>query len=139
MWEASRSVIDGMMERLGETAGLVAGDQKRERAHPVWTKGGKFKDSSCGVRIPPVKADRGVGDGFRSPTTIGRVGLGGKRERPSLGDMVRLGWRSEGPPVSRGESEVEECKRQSTGNGKRSGPMRIAHDSGACGRSGSAE
>ena len=36
------------------------------------------------------------------------MGLGGKRERGSLGDVVSLGWRSEGPPVSRGESEVEE-------------------------------
>lgn len=35
------------------------------------------------------------------------VGLTERRERPSLGDIARLGRRSEGSPASRGEAKAE--------------------------------
>ena len=69
MWEASRSVIDGMMERLGERAILVADDQKRRRGHLPEPKGVSSKIPLVEAN-PSREGDRGAGDGFRSPTTI---------------------------------------------------------------------
>lgn len=69
MREASRSVIDGMMERLGETAGLAGDDQKTETAHLPGPEGANSKIPLV-VGDPSYEADRGADDGFRSPTTI---------------------------------------------------------------------
>lgn len=63
-------MIDGMMGRLGETAGLLAGDQ---------TRGTIIRSGPKGVnpRIPLVvadpspEADRGADSGFLPPTVIG--------------------------------------------------------------------
>lgn len=59
-----------MMERLGERVVLVAGDQKRKRAHLPEPKVANSRIPLV-VANPSREADRGGGDGFRSPTTIG--------------------------------------------------------------------
>jgi hypothetical protein len=69
MWEASWSVIDGMMERLGERAGLVVGGQRRWKVRLPEPKGVNSRIPLV-VADPSHEADRGVGDGFRSPTII---------------------------------------------------------------------
>jgi len=70
MWEARQSMIDGMMRRLGETAGLLAGDQTRGRVIPSGPKG-------VNPKIPLVVADpwadrgdRGVDNEILSPSVV---------------------------------------------------------------------
>jgi hypothetical protein len=58
MSEAGRSMIDGMMGRLGETAGLLAGDQTRGTVIPSGPKG-------VNSRIPLVVADPSPEGGSR--------------------------------------------------------------------------
>lgn len=70
MSEASQAMIDGMMERLGETAGLVAGDQKGETVLPTGPKGVNPGSPLVAVDLF-LEADRGVDNGLRSSTVIG--------------------------------------------------------------------
>lgn len=73
MWvmsEASRLLIDEMMERLGEKANLVTGDQKGETTFLP-------EPREVNLRIPHVVADpflvgdRGVGNEVRSSAVLG--------------------------------------------------------------------
>jgi hypothetical protein len=70
MWEAGRSMIDEMMGRLGETAGLLAGDQTRGRVISSGPKG-----VNPGILLvvadPWPEGDRGVDNESRSPNVIG--------------------------------------------------------------------
>lgn len=75
MWEASWLTIDGMMERLGETVGLAADDQKRETAHLPGPTGANSRILLV-EPDPSHEADRDVDDGFRPPTIIGASGWG---------------------------------------------------------------
>lgn len=70
MLEVHRSVIDGMMGRLGETVGLLAGDQTRETMVPPGPLGANSRNPLV-VAVPFPEADRGADSGFRSPTAIG--------------------------------------------------------------------
>lgn len=73
MSEASRSMIDGMMERLGEMADLVGGDQERETALLPGPGGVDSRDPPAMVDLFPER-DRGVGNGCLSPTITYSLG-----------------------------------------------------------------
>lgn len=66
-------MIDGMMGRLGETAGLLAGDQTRGMVIRSGPKGVNSRTPlAAAVRSP--EADRGVDNEFRPLTIIGVSG-----------------------------------------------------------------
>jgi len=63
-------MIDGMMGRLGETANLLAGNQRRETVTPPEPKGVNLRNPLA-VVDPSPEADRGVDAEFRSLTATG--------------------------------------------------------------------
>jgi len=63
-------MIDGMMGCLGETAGLLAGDQTRGTAIPSGQEGVN-STTPLVVAVPSPEVDRGVDNEFRSPTAVG--------------------------------------------------------------------
>jgi len=62
-------MIDEMMGRLGETAGLLAGDQTRGRVIPSGPKGVNPRNPLV-VADPWAEGDRGVDNEIRSPSVI---------------------------------------------------------------------
>jgi len=69
MWEARQSMIDEMMRRLGETAGLLAGDQTRGRVIRSGPRGANPKNPPV-VAVPWAEGDRGADNEIRSPSVI---------------------------------------------------------------------
>ena len=69
MSEASRSVIDGMMRYLGETAARLAGGQTRATVIQSGLEGVNSRSPRV-VAVPSPAADRGADSEFRPPTLI---------------------------------------------------------------------
>ena len=70
MSEASRLMIDGMMERLGAKAALLVGDQRRETVIQSGPKGAGSR-TPLAAEVPSPEAGRDADNEFLSPTVIG--------------------------------------------------------------------
>jgi hypothetical protein len=70
MSEASRSMIDGMMGRLGEMADLSADDQARETVNRLGREEASLR-SHPAVAGPSPEGGRDADNEFRSPTAVG--------------------------------------------------------------------